>query len=114
MSDVADILTSTANGSAQILTDPLGALKMAGLQTKAAGGPNRPCPSLRYALEQGHGRFDIPTAVKIGRRLEDYDMFWFEEPNPPEDKDGMCEVKECVCVSLAAGERLCNRYKYRQ
>ena len=67
-----------------------------------------------HLLIEGHGRFDIPTAVKIGRALEDFDIFWFEEPIPPDDKEGMREVKERVRVSIAAGERLYNRYEYRQ
>lgn len=37
MSEVADVLTATANGSAQTLTDLFEALKMAGPQAKAAG-----------------------------------------------------------------------------
>ena len=65
-------------------------------------------------LIEGHGRFDIPTAVKIGRRLEEFDICWFEEPLPPDDLNGMREVKERVRVSLAAGDRLYNRYEYRQ
>ena len=65
-------------------------------------------------LIEGHGRFDIPTAVKIGRRLEEFDICWFEEPLPPDDLNGMREVKERGRVSLAAGERLYNRYEYRQ
>ena len=65
-------------------------------------------------LIEGHGRFDIPTAVKSGRRLEEFDICWFEEPLPPDDLNGMREVKERVRVSLAAGERLYNRYEYRQ
>ena len=65
-------------------------------------------------LIEGHGRFDIPTAVKIGRRLEEFDICLFEEPLPPDDLNGMREVKERVRVSLAAGERLYNRYEYRQ
>ena len=65
-------------------------------------------------LIEGHGRFDIPTAVKIGRRLEEFDICWFEEPLTPDDLNGMREVKERVRVSLAAGERLYNRYEYRQ
>lgn len=65
-------------------------------------------------LIEGHGRFDIPTAVKIGKALEEFDVYWFEEPIPPDDKDGMREVKERVRVPLAAGERLYNRYEYRQ
>jgi galactonate dehydratase len=65
-------------------------------------------------LIEGHGRFDIPTAVKIGQRLEEFDVFWFEEPLPPDDLPGLREVKERVRVPLAAGERLYNRYEYRQ
>ena len=65
-------------------------------------------------LIEGHGRFDIPTAVRIGRSLEQFDIFWFEEPLPPDDLKGLREVKERVRVPLAAGERLYNRYEYRQ
>ena len=45
-------------------------------------------------LIEGHGRFNIPTAVKIGQRLEEFDIYWFEEPLPPDDLNGMREVKE--------------------
>lgn len=65
-------------------------------------------------LIEGHGRFDIPTAVKIGKALEEFDIYWFEEPIPPDDKEGLREVKERVRVPIAAGERLYNRYEYRQ
>lgn len=65
-------------------------------------------------LIEGHGRFDIPTAVTIGRKLEEFDICWFEEPLPPDDLNGLREVKERVRVPLAAGERLYNRYEYRQ
>lgn len=65
-------------------------------------------------LIEGHGRFDIPTAVKIARQLEEFDIFWFEEPIPPDDKEGLAEVKRRSRVPIAAGERLYNRYEYRQ
>jgi len=65
-------------------------------------------------LIEGHGRFNLPTAVKIGRRLEEFDIYWFEEPIPPDDKEGMREVKRQIRVPVAAGERLYNRYEFRQ
>ena len=65
-------------------------------------------------LIEGHGRFDVPTAVRIGRRLEEFDIHWFEEPLPPDDLPGMREVKERVRVALSAGERLYNRYEFRR
>ena len=64
-------------------------------------------------LVEGHGRFDVPTAQKIARRLGDYDIYWFEEPVPPQDNEGMREVKRVSPVAIAAGERLYNRYEYR-
>ena len=65
-------------------------------------------------LIEGHGRFDLPTAVKIAHKLEEFDIFWFEEPIPPDDKEGLREVKRQSRVPIAAGERLYNRYEYRQ
>jgi len=65
-------------------------------------------------LIEGHGRFNLPTAVKIGRRLEEFDIYWFEEPIPPDDKEGMREVKSRIRVPVAAGERLYSRYDFRQ
>ncbi|NLO75211.1 MAG: galactonate dehydratase [candidate division WS1 bacterium] len=64
-------------------------------------------------LIEGHGRFNIPTAVRIGRMLEDFDIFWFEEPIPPDNLEGLAEVKRRIRVPLAAGERLYSRYDYR-
>ena len=61
---------------------------------------------------EGHGRFNIPTAVRIGRELERFDVFWFEEPIPPDDRSGLAEVKSRIRVPVAAGERLYSRWDY--
>ena len=65
-------------------------------------------------LIEGHGRFDVPTAVRIGIALEEFDVLWFEEPIPPDDKEGLAEVKRRTRTPIAAGERLYSRYDYRQ
>ncbi|OGV35404.1 MAG: mandelate racemase [Lentisphaerae bacterium GWF2_45_14] len=63
---------------------------------------------------EGHGRFNIPTAVRIGHALEDFNIYWFEEPIPPDNKEGLAEVKRRINVPVAAGERLYSRYDYRE
>jgi galactonate dehydratase len=63
---------------------------------------------------EGHGRFNIPTAVEIGRELEHYKIRWFEEPIPPDNLEGLAEVKKRIRVSIAAGERLYSRWDYRR
>lgn len=65
-------------------------------------------------LVEGHGRFNIPTAVEIGRELENYKISWFEEPIPPDNLEGLAEVKKRIRVPVAAGERLYSRYDYRR
>lgn len=64
-------------------------------------------------LIEGHGRFNVPTAVRIGHQLEEYDVTWFEEPIPPDNPRGMLEVKERVRVPIAGGERLYSRWDFR-
>lgn len=64
-------------------------------------------------LVEGHGRFDLPTAARIARALEDYDITWFEEPVPPDNPEGLAELKRRVRVPIAAGERIYSRYDYR-
>ncbi|MDO1449383.1 galactonate dehydratase [Rhodocytophaga aerolata] len=62
---------------------------------------------------EGHGRFDIPTAVRIGHALADFDILWFEEPIPPQNLEGLADVKRRVQVPISAGERLYNRWDFR-
>ncbi len=62
---------------------------------------------------EGHGRFDLPTAVRIGRALEDFDILWFEEPLIPDSLEAMSELKRRVRVPLSFGERLYSRWQFR-
>ncbi len=62
-------------------------------------------------LIEGHGRFNIATAVRIARELERFDVLWFEEPVPPDNLDALLEVKQRSRVSIAAGERLYSRWE---
>ena len=65
-------------------------------------------------LIEGHGRFDVPSAIRIGQALEEFGIFWFEEPIPPDNLDALLEVKERTRVPIAAGERLFTRREYER
>lgn len=64
-------------------------------------------------LIEGHGRFNIPTAVKIARELAPFRPMFFEEPVPPDNLDALKEVKERSPIAIAAGERLYTRWDYK-
>lgn len=65
-------------------------------------------------LIEGHGRFDVPTAVTIARELAPLRPRFFEEPVPPGDLRALKDVKERSPVPISAGERLYTRWDYRE
>jgi galactonate dehydratase len=56
-------------------------------------------------LIEGHGRFGLHSAVRVGRALERFDPLFFEEPVPAGDFAAMRSLASSVRVPLAAGER---------
>ena len=64
-------------------------------------------------LIEGHGRFNIPTGIKIARELEQFKPMFFEEPVPPDNLDALKAVKDKSPVAISAGERLYTRWDYR-
>ena len=57
-------------------------------------------------LIEGHGRFDVPTGIRIAKALEQFRPMWFEEPVPPDNLEALHAVYDKSPVPIAAGERL--------
>ena len=47
---------------------------------------------------------DIPSAVKLGKRLTPYDIFWMEEPISIRDLEGHAILSSQIDIPLASGE----------
>jgi galactonate dehydratase len=60
-----------------------------------------------------HGRFDLPTAVRLANRLAPYRIGWFEEPVPPENADALRQFRDGAGVPVCVGERLYTRWQFR-
>ena len=57
-------------------------------------------------LIDAHGRFDVPTAIRLCRTLEEAgDIDWFEEPVPPESLNALRQVRDKVNAAISWGER---------
>jgi galactonate dehydratase len=64
-------------------------------------------------LVDAHGRFDVPTAIRLGQALDDVGgIHWFEEPVPPESYHALRQVRERVRVPISVGERLHTRWEF--
>jgi galactonate dehydratase len=64
-------------------------------------------------LIEGHGRFTPGTAVEVADRIAPFDPFWFEEPCPPDNVDGLRKVAERSRVPIATGERAVSKHAFR-
>lgn len=65
-------------------------------------------------LIEGHGRFNIPTGIKIAKELEQFKPMFFEEPVPPDNLDALKAVRDKSPVPISAGERLYTRWDYKK
>jgi galactonate dehydratase len=59
-----------------------------------------------------HGRFDVPTAIRLARSLEPYNLWWIEEPVPVESTHALRQVRENISVPISVGERLHTRWDF--
>lgn len=57
-------------------------------------------------LIECHGRFDVPTALRVCHALSEFDPFWVEEPVIPDTMRALADVRSRVDVPIACGERL--------
>ena len=65
-------------------------------------------------LIEGHGRFDVPTGIKIAQELAQFKVMWFEEPVPPNNLEALKAVRDKSPVAISAGERLYTRFDYNE
>ena len=63
-------------------------------------------------LIDAHAHFNVPTAIRIGNRLAEHDVVWYEEPLPPESYEALRQVRENVNAPICVGERLFTRYDF--
>jgi D-galactarolactone cycloisomerase len=59
--------------------------------------------------------YNAADAIWLAKRIEEFDIYWFEEPITPEDIEGYIELKSKVNnMMVAAGESEFTRYGFRE
>lgn len=57
--------------------------------------------------------YNVNDSIRIGRNLEKYDVFWFEEPIAPDNLPGYAKIADTLDIPIAAGESEFTRYGFR-
>jgi L-alanine-DL-glutamate epimerase-like enolase superfamily enzyme len=58
-------------------------------------------------------QLDVPTALDMGRMLQDYRFGWFEDPVPPDELDDHAAVAAALDIPIASGEMAYSRYDFK-
>lgn len=58
----------------------------------------------RTLLLDGGRAYSVKRALALLRRVEEHELYWLEEPLPPDDLDGYRRLSDAASVSIAAGE----------
>ena len=60
-----------------------------------------------------HALWDVPAACRIARALDEFDLFWIEDPVRVSSPDALAEVQRATRAPLAVGETLTGLPAYR-
>jgi galactonate dehydratase len=70
-------------------------------------------PAFDICIE-AHGKFNLASAGRIVKMLEAFDIFFLEEPVPPENVDAMAALQQSTNIPIATGEGLQGHFAYRE
>lgn len=63
-------------------------------------------------LVEAHAKWNVMTAIQLGKRLEPYRPLWYEEPVSEEKISELLEVRRKVNIPIATGERLYTKFPF--
>ncbi len=61
-----------------------------------------------------HWTFSAGSAKRLAERLEEYDIWWLEDPVPPENHDVQREVTQSTTTPITAGENVYRKHGQRR
>ncbi|GJD52518.1 L-talarate/galactarate dehydratase [Methylobacterium crusticola] len=70
-------------------------------------------PGIRLMADANQGLTEV-EAIRLGRRLEEFGLTWFEEPLPAWDLEGLARVAAALDTPIASGETDYTRYAFRR
>ena len=68
-------------------------------------------PEMELMID-AHGRFDVPTSVRLSRSVAPSNIHWWEEPVPVESTQALKNVRDQIDLPISVGERLHTRWEF--
>lgn len=64
-------------------------------------------------LVDANQRWDVATNIRVANQLEDYELYWYEEPVLADNIKQCAEVAKAISTPVATGENEYTRYGFR-
>ena len=64
-------------------------------------------------LVDANQRWDVATNIRVGRMLEEFDLYWYEEPVLADNIQQCADVAAAIAIPVATGENEYTRYGFR-
>ncbi len=61
-----------------------------------------------------HGRYDVPTAQQVARRMEPLNLMWLEEPIPAENVEAYLQITQSTSTPICTGENIYLAHGFRR
>jgi L-alanine-DL-glutamate epimerase-like enolase superfamily enzyme len=70
-------------------------------------------PDIMLMVDSNQG-WDANYAIRIGRKLENFDLYWMEEPIPHDDLSGHRRIAQALDTPLTTGENIYTPHGFRE
>ncbi|MCL4834597.1 MAG: mandelate racemase/muconate lactonizing enzyme family protein [Caldilineaceae bacterium] len=67
-----------------------------------------------FLMVDANQAYNATTAIRIGREMDNLEVFWFEEPVGAKDVEGYLQVKHALPMAIAGGENLRTRFECKE
>lgn len=61
-----------------------------------------------------HNRWNLPSAIRIAKALEEYSPLWYEDPVPMDNMDSLLQFKNSTPIPTCASEVISTRWGFRE
>jgi L-alanine-DL-glutamate epimerase-like enolase superfamily enzyme len=70
-------------------------------------------PDVDLALDVNSG-WSLGTAIRMSKKLEQYDIYWLEEPLPPDEIDNHAKLASETSIPIAVGETHSTKWEFKE
>ena len=70
-------------------------------------------PDILFAVDANYG-YDVGTAIDVGLKVAENDLFWYEEPTVTDDVEDYLEIKRALPMRISGAEALAGRWAFRR